>query len=120
MSLSTNLQSTASRLLVSYGDSIVLSKVTKSGTYNPAIAGGYADVVTSYNDKAYIKQPTIKDLELAGIDTTLQLKVSGVATIAYKSDYSAIDNTWSINGIKVSKVIKTSLQDNAVVLKVFF
>jgi len=120
MSFATNLQATSVQLLVKYGNAVTLIKSVKDTVYNPAIAGGYAIVNTTYSDKAYIKAPTTAELEYSGIDSSLWNKVSGIATIAYKSEYSNITNDWTINGKKVQKVIKTEAQDTPIVLKVYF
>lgn len=120
MLLSENMRVVSSRLLSKFGDSITLVKATRNSAYNPAVAGGYTYTTVSFSDKAYIKNPIEKELEFSGIDSKLWSSVTGVATVSFKSSYAQIDNTWSINGKRVIGVIKTSMQDNAIVLKVFF
>ena len=120
MSLATSLQATALELITKYGNTVTFVATTKSTTYNPAIAGGYATTTVTHTDKAYVKTPTTVELEYSGIDSSLWNKVSGIATIAYKSEYSSINNDWTVNGKKVHKVIKTEAQDTPIVLKVYF
>lgn len=115
MSLSTNLQDVATRLIDKFGDSSELIDIT-TGSYDPT-TGTTADTSVTITLKAYIKP--VKQEEYSRYPELLG-KASSVATVAYMASLDAMDNSWKINNHSIHKIMRTTTQDNTIVIKVYF
>ena len=119
MGLATGLALTADRLISTYGNTITLSTITNNGVYNPQTGSMGTPVTTNYTKSAYISNATNEELQASGLPENEWKDVSFVATMVSDTETSQLDNSWTLDGRKISKVVKTQAQDTVVVLKVY-
>lgn len=119
MSLATNLQSTAIRMVAEYGNTVKLKTTTNDGVYNPQTGSMGTPVIVTHSYKAVLKPITTEELSGSGINESEWGNVSYIATLAYDAITSMLDNNWTIDGNKIIKQASTQAQDVGIVVKVY-
>jgi hypothetical protein len=119
MSLSTNLKDVALKLIEKYGNDIVLAHSTNDGVYDPQSGEYGTGVITQYNKKAYAKPVTTDELQEIGIGENTWGDIATVMLMVEDADIADLDNNWTIDTMKVYRVIKTTAQNNVVVIKAY-
>ena len=117
MGLADNLKLTAISLIAKYGNVVVLQHDVNDGVYNPQTGSYGVPVSNQYSRKAYVKPVTTKELQSLGEGAWGD--VVSIATMVEDAEILDLDNTWTFNGSKIIKVIKTEAQDTSIVIKVF-
>ena len=119
MGLADNLAITAKTLIATYGNTVELSITTNDGVYNPQTGSMGTPVTTTYTKSAYVSNATNEELKVSGLPENEWKDVSFVATMISDTETSQLNNSWTLDGRKISKVVKTQAQDTVVVLKVY-
>ena len=119
MSLATNLNKTAHRLIEKFGNTVTITKETydSSADYDPATGQIVAPTIISQTFKAVISPVTIDELGRHELEAS---EAQSVATFASEDFLVDLDNKWKIDGHPIKKIVQTSVQDTDVVVKVFF
>lgn len=119
MSFSTNLKNTATRLLDTYGNTVTLSSTPVTGGYNPQTGQMETGEAITYIKKASNSPLTSKELAKSGLPENMWTSISAIYTFVEDSETTLLDNTWSIDGVKITKVLRIKAQDTEIVLKVY-
>jgi hypothetical protein len=118
MALVNRLQIVAQNLINKFGSDIELAKHVQ-GAYNPS-TGTMSTTTTVYNIKAVLSAVTQEDLSLFNVAQELWSSVSGKAKIADSPNYAGINNSWTVNGKKIIRLRRTTLQNGSVVLDLVY
>ena len=119
MGLATNLKGTASVLITKYGNSVVLSRETNDGVYNPQTGEFGTPATTTLNKKALKVDATSSVMSKSGLPENTWASIKAVYVMVGDDDVLALDNTWTIDGLPVVKVATTEAQDITVILNVY-
>lgn len=114
MSLASNLNTTATRLINKYGNVYTVVK-NSGGVYDPQ-TGTVANTSTPYSKYG---SPSPIGKEEYNRFPEVMGNASLMITFSYDSDFDGIDNKWTIDGRAVFKVVETVAQDTKIYLRVF-
>lgn len=119
MSLATNMNKTAHRLIEKFGNRVTVTKeiYDSSADYDPTTGQIVAPTVISQTFKAAVRPVTIDELGRHELEAG---EVHSVATLAIEDSLADLDNKWKINGHPIRKIVKVSVQDTGIVIKIFF
>ena len=118
MSLSTNLKLVASKLTTKYGNTVTIKTTTDDGVYNPQTGGNGTSTTIEFTKKAVSKDITTSLLQSSGLPENEWGKVKMILTLGIDSETILIDNSYTINGVPVMKVVKIENEDTLIVLKI--
>lgn len=119
MGLADNLKLTAEKLIGTYGNTVAISTVTTDNVYNPQTGSFGSPVVQEYSKTAYLAPVTNELLKQSGIPEGEWGKIKFVATMIEDGETTLLNNTWKIDGVAITKVVKTKAQNLTVVLKAY-
>lgn len=117
MGLATSLTSTAVELINNYGNIVVLEHSINDGVYNPQIGAMGTPVTQQFAIKAYLKPVTNEEMEM---EESTWGRISSVATIVETETVTGIDNTWTLDGLAIKSVQRTTAQDTTILTKLYY
>jgi len=119
MGLASNLKGTASKLIPKYGNSVSLVHKTNDGVYNPQ-TGTFGSPVDVVIDKKALKVNTTNAvMSNSGIPESTWSSIKAMYVMVAEDDIENIDNTWTIDGLPIVKVVPTEAQDLTVIVNVY-
>lgn len=116
--ISERLQALAGTLTAQYGNTITLVDKSAEGWYDPQTGERHQNTVT-YVKYGAIKAITTEDIKIANMPDKVLDKVSKVITLAVDNDISTINNSWTVDGMAIHKIIKVTAQNNDIMIKLF-
>jgi hypothetical protein len=119
MGFANGLKNTAIRLLIEYGNLVVLSTKTNDAVYNPQTGQYGSETVVEYNKLAAVSNASNEELKGSGIPEGEWGNIKAVYTMVEDNETSQITNEWFIDGNPIKKVAPTQAQNTVVVLKVY-
>lgn len=119
MSFSKNLKKTADRLLATYGNTVTISSTPVTGSYNPQTGRMETGAPITHTKKASNTPLTSKELATSGLPENMWSSISAIYTFVEDAETTLLDNTWSVDGVKIRKVLRIKAQDTSIILKVY-
>ena len=119
MALANNLKLTADKMLEKFGNTLSIKTTTNDGVYNPQTGTMGTPTEIEIVRKGYIKNPSNKDLNMSGLSEGTWGNIKFMVTLGHDDDTALIDNNYTINRMPVTKVVRTTVQDTDIVLKIF-
>jgi len=119
MSLHSRITKTADRLISKYGNTVLLEKVSTDNVYNPQTGSYGNETSTQYSKKANNLKVTTESLTSSGIPDNEWGNISSIYTLVNDTDIINIDDTWTIDNLHIKKIIRTTLQDDVILINIY-